>query len=277
MHTIKSQFSFDGIYNSDPWKNATSFDKKMQMSQIPDSILHQLSTDQLVALCAKHPLNVICNAYDNPMIGAKYIVQETEQQLHTGWIPLRTDNTANVSKYWTNDVYIETTSNYLADKIVYYDSNILNDNHITHSAVFSHIDGYYESKWGSWPLVRHLPTEVPPSYGTTYRYFKHTIVPNVADAELNNSMGEIVNKNESISFTSELNFNISKWTKRVECYIEDTHEINAIDEGWAEIESSHLEGFTATFYRSKQYEVYMLHYNKFNELIARSSIIINVQ
>ena len=87
MHTIKSQFSFDGIYNSDPWKNATSFDKKMQMSQIPDSILHQLSTDQLVALCAKHPLNVICNAYDNPMIGAKYIVQETEQQLHTGWIP----------------------------------------------------------------------------------------------------------------------------------------------------------------------------------------------
>ena len=95
---------------------------------------------------------------------------------------LRTDNTANVSKYWTNDVYIETTSNYLADKIVYYDSNILNDNHITHSAVFSHIDGYYESKWGSWPLVRHLPTEVPPSYGTTYRYFKHTIVPNVADA-----------------------------------------------------------------------------------------------
>ena len=190
---------------------------------------------------------------------------------------LRTDNTANVSKYWTNDVYIETTSNYLAEKIVYYDSNILNDNHITHSAVFSHIDGYYESKCGSWPLVRHLPTEVPPSYGTTYRYFKHTIIPNVADAELNNSMGEIINKNESISFTSELNFNISKWTKRVECYIEDTHEINAIDEGWAEIESSHLEGFTATFYRSKQYEVYMLHYNKFNELIARSSIIINVQ
>ena len=80
-----------------------------------------------------------------------------------------------------------------------------------------------------------------------------------------------------MSFTSELNFNISKWMKRVECYIEDTHGINAIDEGWAEIESSHLEGFTATFYRSKQYEVYMLHYNKFNELIARSSIIINVQ
>ena len=84
MHTIKSQFSFDGIYNSDPWKNATSFDKKMQMSQIPDSILHQLSTDQLVALCAKHPLNVICNAYDNPMIGAKYIVQEREQHRYFG-------------------------------------------------------------------------------------------------------------------------------------------------------------------------------------------------
>ena len=84
MHTIKSQFSFDGIYNSDPWKNATSFDKKMQMSQIPDSILHQLSTDQLVALCAKHPLNVICNAYDNSMIGAKYIVQEREQHRYFG-------------------------------------------------------------------------------------------------------------------------------------------------------------------------------------------------
>ena len=84
MHTIKSQFSFDGIYNSDPWKNATSFDKKMQMSQIPDSILHQLATDQLVALCAKHPLNVICNAYDNPMIGAKYIVQEREQHRYFG-------------------------------------------------------------------------------------------------------------------------------------------------------------------------------------------------
>ena len=54
------------------------------MSQIPDSILHQLSTDQLVALCAKHPLNVICNAYDDPMIGAKYIVQEREQHRYFG-------------------------------------------------------------------------------------------------------------------------------------------------------------------------------------------------
>lgn len=58
--------------------------QKMQMSQIHDSILHQLSTDQLVALCAKHPLNVICNAYDNPMIGAKYIVQEMEQHRYFG-------------------------------------------------------------------------------------------------------------------------------------------------------------------------------------------------
>ena len=58
--------------------------KKMQMSQIPDSILHQLSTDQLVALCAKHPLDVICNAYDDPMIGAKYIVQDREQHRYFG-------------------------------------------------------------------------------------------------------------------------------------------------------------------------------------------------
>ena len=58
--------------------------RQKNANEPPDSILHQLSTDQLVALCAKHPLNVICNAYDDPMIGAKYIVQEREQHRYFG-------------------------------------------------------------------------------------------------------------------------------------------------------------------------------------------------
>ena len=66
---------------------------------------------------------------------------------------LRTDNTANVSKYWTNDIYTEVFSPQQAEKIVYYsNSNTSYDPNITHSAVVSSVSGYYESKGvhGHW-------------------------------------------------------------------------------------------------------------------------------
>ena len=51
--------------------NYRTFDEKMAVCQIPEDLLTKLSTERLVELCAQHPLNAICYAYDNPMTGAK--------------------------------------------------------------------------------------------------------------------------------------------------------------------------------------------------------------
>lgn len=66
-------FNFDSIKSQGNWKTS-SIQQKFDACQIPDSILPSLSTDQLVELCASHPLNSLCYAYDNPMVGAKYIM-----------------------------------------------------------------------------------------------------------------------------------------------------------------------------------------------------------
>ena len=60
-------------------------------------------------------------------------------------------NNPNISKYWTDNSYIETTENE-AEKIFYYNGD--------HSAIKSQtVAGKYESKWGVAPLMRHDPTQ----------------------------------------------------------------------------------------------------------------------
>ena len=67
-------FSFDSITSNGNWK-LCSFKQKFDACQIPDSLLSELTTKELVELCASHPLNPICYAYNNPMDGAQYIMK----------------------------------------------------------------------------------------------------------------------------------------------------------------------------------------------------------
>lgn len=67
-------FSFDSITSNGNWKSY-SVQQKFDACQIPDSVLSKLTSKELVELCASHPLNPICYAYNNPMDGAEYIMR----------------------------------------------------------------------------------------------------------------------------------------------------------------------------------------------------------
>lgn len=71
-NVAEAVFTFDGAVSN--FANYRTFDEKMAACQIPGDLLKKLPTERLVELCAQHPLNAICYAYDNPMTGAKYIM-----------------------------------------------------------------------------------------------------------------------------------------------------------------------------------------------------------
>ncbi len=71
-NVAEAVFTFDGAVSK--FANYRTFDEKMAACQIPEDLLKKLPTERLVQLCAQHPLNAICYAYDNPMTGAKYIM-----------------------------------------------------------------------------------------------------------------------------------------------------------------------------------------------------------
>ena len=70
----------------------------------------------------------------------------------------------NIQQYWSDESYIETIETN-AEKIFYYSGD--------HSAIIapSSYPGKYESKWGSAPLMRHNPTDVPSIYNANYRKY----------------------------------------------------------------------------------------------------------
>lgn len=72
------------------------------------------------------------------------------------------DGSANLSLYWQDNSYEQTTGSLYA-KIHYYRGD--------HSAVSSSVTGKYESKWGSGPLMRHSPADVPSIYQASYRNY----------------------------------------------------------------------------------------------------------
>lgn len=68
-------FSFDSIRNPANWQSYSTSQQMMDACQIPEDILSNLSTPELVELCATHPMNPVYNAYDNPMTGVRYIME----------------------------------------------------------------------------------------------------------------------------------------------------------------------------------------------------------
>ena len=73
VNGFNPSFSFDSIASNGSWRSY-SIQQKFDACQIPDSIISNLSTEQLVELCASHPLNPLCYAYNNPMQGALIIM-----------------------------------------------------------------------------------------------------------------------------------------------------------------------------------------------------------
>lgn len=71
----------------------------------------------------------------------------------------------NLSKYWTNDLYVtpKPSNSYGHTRVFYYNGD--------HSALAPYGSSYYQSKWGSGPLVRHAPTVVPQGYYASYRRY----------------------------------------------------------------------------------------------------------
>jgi tetratricopeptide (TPR) repeat protein len=74
------------------------------------------------------------------------------------WIGETTTSAEDV--YWTDGSYNEVSSSYCS-KISYSDN---------HSAVKSS-GGYYISKWGGGPLMKHYPNDCPDGYGSPSKYY----------------------------------------------------------------------------------------------------------
>ena len=68
-------FSYETVLNSSAWQSYTSTRERINACQLPDSVLKNASTADLVAYCASMPMNAICYAYDSPMEGARWVIQ----------------------------------------------------------------------------------------------------------------------------------------------------------------------------------------------------------
>lgn len=68
-------FSFDSITDPVIWRTFKTFGDKMEACQIPENILKELSTDTLVALCMNHPMANNYIFYENPIKGAKIVME----------------------------------------------------------------------------------------------------------------------------------------------------------------------------------------------------------
>lgn len=68
-------FSFDSVTNPAVWSTFTSFEQMMEACQIPETLLKQMPTDTLVALCMNHPLAGNYIMYNNPIQGIKVVME----------------------------------------------------------------------------------------------------------------------------------------------------------------------------------------------------------
>jgi hypothetical protein len=80
----------------------------------------------------------------------------------TRWINQQYGGQNNLSKYWTNDAYSVTSHQGEFEKVYY-------GNAADHSAITTSTSEV-KSKWGRWPLYRHLTSDCPYSASNLTRY-----------------------------------------------------------------------------------------------------------
>ena len=177
---------------------------------------------------------------------------------------------SNVSNYWKDDWYEETTGDEYS-KIVYYNEgdNVANDSCANHSAVVSSVPGYYESKWGSLPLVRHLPDVVPPGYGTVKRYFKPIIDEIQNNGLISCSLGDReIHIGNQATYAAPVPADILNHADSYEHVIETAKGENAVDERYAIVVNESNQSMEVTFTKPGIYEMYFRYYWK-NNLIGQ--------
>lgn len=231
----------------------------------PLSILHQWQQD-----CQElYPRAVVLASASNCYNCHSYAWIMKEGGV-TCWLdPLKPmSGETNLSHYWTDGNYARVSNPNVAEKIVYYNSNDWADSSVTHSAVESALSGYYDSKWGRWPLVRHEPDYVPPAYGTNRQYFvtKPSVVSGILNCSKGN--GEIRPNVTAMYSSSNIPQSVVSATKSQVCYIETAKGDDAVDNGSAVIESIRTNGVTVTFTQTGMYEMFLRYYNERQMLIA---------
>lgn len=150
----------------------------------------------------------------------------------TCWInassSIYTYNTNNLSKYWTDRSYIETTE-FNATKVFYYNSD--------HSAIVKASDrSKYISKWGAMPLMEHSPGYGPyPDMENRHYYKRYTppATPEVITGTLSIGYGDLLCGHE-YEFTQS-QFNDEKYSYEWEI-IDFDEEKDAISNGMATLE-----------------------------------------
>lgn len=171
---------------------------------------------------------------------------------------------ANVSKFWTNDCYGETTEPN-AEKIFYYAGD--------HSAVVSPTtSSMYISKWGSGPLMMHAPGYGPYEYMMNYRkYYYNSYNPARPYPIVTYGLISCSNGNGVIGVGVSADYETPMHTSSsitMECSIETAKGDDAVDLGRAVINNTLRGGYNVTFNTQGIYEMSIRFYNKSNQLIA---------
>ncbi len=125
--------------------------------------------------------------------------------------------------YWDDGSYEQTTEA-RAVKIFYYDGD--------HSAVKSATHtGKYESKWGSYPLVRHSPTYGPYTNMQNRRYYR------LACPSIVNFFNQIVTTNTIVTSCGDINVQNVKVQNGAKLTFDAAGEVNIISDFEVELGS----------------------------------------
>ncbi|PTL26515.1 hypothetical protein C3V39_05310 [Prevotella sp. oral taxon 820] len=175
------------------------------------------------------------------------------------------NNENNLSQIWAGKIFQITSDSAHAKKIVYYSSNSFNNRAITHSAIKSKVAGYYESKWGAWPLIRHLPNDVPPEYGTYKRF-----ITTFYDGLLNCSAGSgIIRKNTTVTFGVDTSYGYPDDVAYSEFIISNAKDDeDEVELGHAVITQTSKNYMVAYFTRRGLYNIYCNLYESDGRLCA---------
>ena len=67
-------FSFDSVTKPEIWKTFQTLEEMQSACQIPDDVLSNLSTEELVQICMDYPLFGNFSAYNDELVGIKKVM-----------------------------------------------------------------------------------------------------------------------------------------------------------------------------------------------------------
>jgi tetratricopeptide (TPR) repeat protein len=126
------------------------------------------------------------------------------------WIGYETETAEDI--YWEDGSYDEV-SEACATKVRYSGN---------HSAITTTTPNVYISKWGQWPLVMHNKNDVPPGYGTPYKFYAKAIEVN-SGAELISALNAAQSCCRKVHILGSANFTVSTLVTVPSCVTLEIH------------------------------------------------------